>query len=422
MSYPGAVGYPTNLGCDTGLQRATDTFNFQLNTGAAGNESTLQSPAAIVPAVDGSTNLSLTSTGANADASIAVTAAVPNGDAYIGLNGGANGTAFLNLAGGTTTMQIFKAGNTQAFNITAYPQQVGQSSLLTYNPLTGVSVLGDTKAGATTTINGTTVEVGTAASTAINLNATLSVSDAAGGSNLLVLSPTSASASSIVQTPTGAGTLNIGSSLTNADVLAVRDTGAANTGSVLIGGNGGNNILFQGSTNNAAATISTDRAPGNTGVLTIGGSVGAPAVQFSDSGTAFTQDVQTALNIPLTIRGDIDMASVSTIRNYANYQTTGNAALGNGASATIASTNPPPNGAGLYCVTIYAPSDLTANVSAVAFWNGSIWYGGSVGNAAYRIQSVAGFASLTLFNTSGVGMNGVWQSNVFQILGPTTAP
>ena len=238
----------------------------------------------------------------------------------------------------------------------------------------------------------------------------------------LVIENNSATESAIYGQVSTNGELAIGSSAIAApDILILADTGN-NTGTVVIGGNGGNNILFQGSTNNAAATISTDRAPGNLGVLTIGGSVGAPAVQFSDSGTAFTQDVQTALNIPLTIRGDIDMASVSTIRNYANYQTTGNAALGNGASATITSTNPPPNGAGLYCITIYAPSDLTANVSAVAFWNGSIWYGGSVGNAAFRIQSVAGFASLTLFNTSGVGMAGVWQSNVFQILGPTTAP
>lgn len=421
MSYPGPLSTNVNLGCDTGNQRATDVFNFQLNTGAAGESSSLQSPAAIIPAVDGSTNLSLTSTGASADASIAVTAANPNGDAYIGLNGGANGTAFLNLAGGTTTMQIFKAGNTQAFNITAYPQQVGQSSLLTYNPNTGVSVFGDTKAGATTTINGTAIDVGTAATTAINLNATTSVSDAAGGSNLLVLSPVSASTSQIVQTPTGAGTLNIGSSPNNTDVLAVRDTGSANTGSVLIGGNGGNSIIITGSTNNAAATITTDRAPGNLGALTLGGSVGAPGISLTDSGVSFLQDTQTAINTTLTIGGNINMGTDGTIRNYSNSQTTGNAALGSGQTATITSTNPPPNGEGLYCVTIYAPNDITANVSGVAYWTGSLWYGGSTGNAAYRVQVGPSFNLLQFFNTSGTTMNGVYQTNVFQILGRTTA-
>ena len=411
MSYPGPLSTNVNLGCDTGNQRATDVFNFQLNTGAAGNESTLQSPAAIVPAPDGSTNLSLTSTGASADASIALVAANPNGDAYIGLNGGPNGTAFLNLAGGTSTMQIFKAGNTQAFNITSYPQQVGQSSLLTYDPITGTTVLGDTKVGGSTTVRGDT----------ISLTSATSISDATGGSNLLVLSPTSASTSQIVQDPTGAGTLNIGSSTNNADVLAVRDTGSANTGSVLIGGNGGNNILMTGSINNAAATITTDRAPGNLGALTLGGSVGAPGISLTDSGVAFLQDSQTAINTTLTIGGNINMGTDGTIRNYANYQTTGNAALGSGQTATITSTNSPPNGEGLYCVTIYAPNDITANVSAVAYWTGSLWYGGSTGNAAYRIQVGPSFNLLQFFNTSGTTMNGVYQTNVFQILGRTTA-
>lgn len=418
MSYPGPLSANVNLGCDTGNQRATDVFNFQLNTGAAGESSSLQSPAAIIPAVDGSTNLSLTSSGASADASIALVAANPNGDAYIGLNGGPNGTAFLNLAGGTSTMQIFKAGNTQAFNITSYPQQVGQSSLLTYNPLTGVSVLGDTLAGSTTTIrSASTIDL----TGQVSISNGLAISDAAGGTNQLILSPTSASTSQIIMDPTGNGTLNIGTSANNPDILSLRDTTAANTGSVLIGGNGGNSILMTGSINNAAATISTDRAPGNTGVLTLGGSVGAPGISLSDSGVSFLQDTQTAINTTLTIGGNINMGTDGTIRNYSNSQTTGNAALGSGQTATITSTNPPPNGEGLYCVTIYAPNDITANVSGVAYWTGSLWYGGSTGNAAYRVQVGPSFNLLQFFNTSGTTMNGVYQTNVFQILGRTTA-
>ena len=419
MSFPGPVGGAANLACDTALQRSTDQFNFQLNTGAAGgNESTLQSPASILPAVDGSTNLSLTSSGVVADASITVTAANPNGDAYIGLNGGADGLAFINLAGGTTTMQITKAGNTQAFAIQSLPQQVGQSALLTYNPTTGATVLGDTLLAGTTTIRGA---AGIDLTGQVAISNGLAISDSAGGTNQLILSPLSVTTSQIIQDPTGNGTLNLGTSANNPDIISLRDTTAANTGSVLIGGNGGNSILFTGSINNAAATITTDRAPGNLGALTLGGSVGAPGISLTDSGVSFLQDTQTAINTTLTIGGDINMGTDGTIRNYANYQTTGNAALGSGQTRTITSTNPPLNGIGLYCATVYAPNDITANVSGVAFWTGSVWYGGSTGNAAYRVQTAPDFASLQFFNTSGTTMNGVYQTNVYQILGPTTS-
>lgn len=289
-------------------------------------------------------------------------------------------------------------------------------------PLAYFDYVGDTIALGKPTFGGT---VTLNSDTTINGSATISnglaISDSAGGTNQLILSPLSATTSQIIQDPTGAGTLNLGTSSGNPDIISLRDTGAANTGSVVIGGNGGNSILFTPSINNAAAAISTDRAPGNIGLLTIGGSVGAPAMTFSDSGVAFSQNVSTALNVTLTLAGDLNMGTDGVIRNYANYQTAVNAAIGSGISATITSTNPPPNGIGLYCVTIYAPSDITANVSGVAFWDGSVWRGGSTGNAAYRIQTAANFQSLTFFNTSGTTMNGSYATNVYQILGPTTS-
>ena len=421
MSYPGPLSTNVNLGCDTGNQRATDVFNFQLNTGAASNESTLQSPAAVVPDSVGNVSLSLISGPATDTANLTITggqgAAAVSG---ITINGGVaavnvigtNGSRLRLLGGGLQSIQFTDPTTT---GIAVYQDTANPGQLSIGNDTTGTNI-----AEFNQTTNEVTLGKSGAAGT-INLNATVSISDAAGGSNLLVLSPISASASQILQTPTGAGTLNIGSSLSNADVIAVRDTGAANTGSVLIGGNGGNNILMTGSINNAAATISTDRAPGNTGVLTLGGSVGAPGISLTDSGVSFLQDTQTAINTTLTIGGNINMGTDGTIRNYSNSQTTGNAALGSGQTATITSTNPPPNGEGLYCVTIYAPNDITANVSGVAYWTGSLWYGGSTGNAAYRVQVGPSFNLLQFFNTSGTTMNGVYQTNVFQILGRTTA-
>lgn len=420
MSYPGPLSTNVNLGCDTGNQRATDVFNFQLNTGAAGNESTLQSPAAIIPDGTGNVSLTMTSGAGSNTASLFMTGGpAPGAVSGINIQGGTvevdlvgtNGST-LSLLGGATQSIHFTDPTTTGIAVyqdTATPGQlaVGNDSnnlnIATFNRLTN------------------TVELGNPLSVGqiyLNNRTTVTNSGTRPPPSGLVIENNSATESAIYGQVSTNGELVLGSSAIAApDILTLADTGN-NTGTVVIGGNGGNNILFQGSTNNAAATISTDRAPGNLGVLTIGGSVGAPAVQFSDSGTAFTQNVQTALNVNLTIRGDIDMATDGTIINYANYNTAVNAAIGSGVSVLINSTNPPPNGQGLYCVTIYAPSDITANVSAVAYWDGSVWRGGSVGNAAYRIQTAANFQSLTFFNTSGTTMNGSYATNVYQILGP----
>jgi hypothetical protein len=438
MSYPGPLSASVNLGCDTSLQRATDTFSFQLNTGAAGNESTLDSPASIIPDGTGNVSLSMIS-GAGSDTSTLTIAggAAPGAVSGINITGGApqlsllttTGNASLTVAsnsgnlatlaiatsaGGLSSLLMGQTGTPNAaVRVTAAADGSGQLKI--ENATTGTSVaMFDTQANNVTL--GSLATAGT-----INLNASTVIKESASGVNGLALSPTSATQSVIAQTISNGGTLNLGSSVQNSDIIALRDTGAANTGSILIGGNGGTGIVMTGSINNAATTITTDRTAGNFASLTIGANIGVPVLQFSDSGASFIENVSTSINSTLTLGGDLNMGTDGVIRNYANYQTTGNAALGVGATATITSTNPPPNGVGLYCITIYAPSDITANVSGVAYWNGSIWYGGSTGNAAFRIQTAPAFNALTLFNTSSVAMAGVWQSNVFQILGPTTA-
>jgi hypothetical protein len=397
MSFPGPVGGAANLACDTGLQRATDQFNFVVDSGGAEPAptipSSLQSPASVLPAGDGTVILNVNSLTNTSTLNLGV------GDAGI-LN--IRDCSISNVGDGYLHFSTTVYGDILALGVAG-----GQANSA---EITNPAFPGAVNLNNNTTINGSaTISNG------------LAISDASGGTNQLILSPLSASTSQIIQDPTGNGTLNLGTSANNPDILSLRDTTAANTGSVLIGGNGGNNILFTGSINNAAATISTDRSPGNTGVLTIGGSVGAPAISFSDSGAAFLQNVQTGINSTLTLGGDLNMGTDGVIRNYANYNTAVNAALGIGASATITNTNPPPNGVGLYCVTIYAPTDITANVSGVAFWDGSVWRGGSTGNAAFRIQTAANFQSLTLFNTSATNMAGTYATNVYQILGPTTS-
>jgi hypothetical protein len=318
---------------------------------------------------------------------------------------------FLNSSGGNDENFIHFSDPTAA-GIAVYnnPGTPGQLSI--GNDAAGGNVVATFNQ---TTNNVTLGSLGAAGT--INLNASTVIKESASGVNGLALSPTSATQSVIAQTISNGGTLNLGSSVQNSDIIALRDTGAANTGSILIGGNGGTGIVMTGSINNAATTITTDRTAGNFGALTIGTLAGTPQLQFSESGVDSLAPLATGLGTPFTARGGINMNVTSSITNYSNSQTNANAALGNGASGTISSTNPPPNGNGLYCVTIYAPSDITANVSGIAYWNGSIWYGGSTGNAAFRIQSAPTFNALTLFNTSGVGMAGTWQSNVFQILG-----
>ena len=401
MSYPGFAN--TNLAADLSTQYGSNESYYVLSSGAGPVAiSSLQSPASIVPAVDNSVALTVAS---NQSGSIATISLGNNqtGDASVlNIKNGNFGASEILLGNAQVSLAVEGLDSKLVISNALNPADVAAS----FDTLTNVVELGNP------------LEAG---QIYLNNRTTVTNQGARPPTAGLIIENNSATESAIYGQVATGGLLVLGSSATSApDILTLGDTGN-NTGTVTIGGNGGNNIVMTGSTNNAAATITSDRQPGNLGALTLGGSVGAPGISLTDSGVSFLQDSQTALNTTLTIRGDINMATTSVIRNYANYQTTGNAALGNGASATITSTNPPPNGIGLYCITIYAPSDLTANVSAVAFWNGNIWYGGSVGNAAFRIQSVAGFASLTLFNTSGVGMAGVWQSNVFQILGPTTS-
>jgi len=436
-----------NLGCDTSLQRSADTFLFQLNDGAATNESTLVSPASITPpAVNGNVSLAMTTTTPGDS-----TLTMQGQDTIIAMNnqGGVNQ---INMQGNNTSINLSSNADATLSLVGGGAGQPGASSSTILLGSTGALGVNDILFGNPTTtgialyqttttpgqlsvgnnftstniasFNQTTNNVtlgNLAAVGSINLNASTVIKESASGANGLALSPTSATQSVIAQTISNSGTLNLGSSVQNSDIIALRDTGAANTGSILIGGNGGTGIVMTGSINNAATTITTDRTTGNFAVLSIGANIGVPVLQFSDSGAAFVENVSTGINSTLTLGGDLNMGTDGVIRNYANYQTTGNAALGVGATGTITNTNPPPNGVGLYCITIYAPSDITANVSGVAFWNGSVWFGGSTGNAAFRIQTAPAFTSLTLFNTSSVAMVGVWQSNVFQILGPTTA-
>lgn len=83
--------------------------------------------------------------------------------------------------------------------------------------------------------------------------------------------PLSGTSSVISQTLASGATLNIGSSVATSGILSLRDTGV-NTGVVVIGGNGGNNIFAIGGNSGAVLpNIRTDAA--NTATLNLGASV-----------------------------------------------------------------------------------------------------------------------------------------------------
>lgn len=208
MSYPGATGYPTNLACETSLQRSTDAFLFQLNTGAGtGPASSLQSPATILPGDDGSTSLSLvTTTGANG-AQLAVEDLTGN-TALISIATVEGGTA--NLLMGTAAGVAFAAySGAQEGQLTITGQASG-ITVANFDCSNNTVALGSTLAPGSVTVNGP-----------------LKVANAVlpANANQLILSSTSSSASSIVQSKPSVGTLSIGSSAANSDAITIADNG-----------------------------------------------------------------------------------------------------------------------------------------------------------------------------------------------------
>ena len=220
MSYPGAIGYATNLACDTALQRSTDQFNFQLNTGGGGSsENNLQSPAAVVADSTGNVVLNMISAGTPGTQGATLNISSTSGDGSANLNitdtTGNNATInMVNMAGGNSVIRMGQAASqVQIYVAGSLPGQ-----LQVQDGNTGVSYLTvDTVAGTVTS------------------NAPLSVFDPTLiGNNALTLSRTNPTSSSINQTVATGGTLSLGSSEGNPAAIVMSDSIGAGTGRTVI--------------------------------------------------------------------------------------------------------------------------------------------------------------------------------------------
>jgi len=390
---------------------ANPLVSFYGPGGGGGAGSTLQSPASIIADVAGDSQLSIIS--------------AVGGVADLAVNGATSATVTLTAAGGTgavVSVQGVPNNNLLLGNINM--MTIGDGVLRIG---TGLGV-GGTPTSTMATFdmagnNAVLTNPGLAGS--VQTGSPVTISNHTHPETNIVISPIAPSfglsgSSVISNTITSGGSLSIGSSNATPGIVNLLDVGAG-TGEVIVGGNGGTGIVMKGSSSNAAAVISTDRTTGNLGVLTIGNVGTIPQLQFSDSGVSSLVPLSTGLGVTFTAKGNISLnAGASNIIQYATASQSGNAALGNGAAGTISGTTSAtvPGGQGLYTVFITAPSDgQAAQVSCVAYWNGTTWQGGATGNPAYRINPAADFTYLTLLNTSGNPMVGTWTSNVAQILG-----
>lgn len=246
MSFPGPVGGAANLACDTALQRATDQFNFQLNTGAAGgNESTLQSPASVTPDVNRNVSLAMTATLPGSSTltmqggSTIINMTDQGGTNQINMNGqnasvnlSTNQNATVSIIGGgaaqpgTSTILLGSTnaggvndilfGNPTTTGIALYQQTTLPGELGVGNNFTGVNI-----ASFNQTTNAVVLGQQAVAGT-INLNGVTTI-NRVGGANGIVLTPLSADTSTISQTVAASGTLGIGSSLAFPQTLRVSD-------------------------------------------------------------------------------------------------------------------------------------------------------------------------------------------------------
>lgn len=379
--------------------------------GGGGAGSTLQSPAAIIADVAG-------------DSQLAIISAV-GGVADLAVNGATSATVTLTAAGGSgSVVSVQGVPNTNLLLDNINIMTIGDSVLRIG---TGLGAGGTpTSTMASFDMAGNNVLLtnpGLAGS--VQTGSPVTISNHTHPETNIVISPIAPSfglsgSSVISNTITSGGSLSIGSSNATPGIVNLLDVGAG-TGQVIVGGNGGTGIVLKPSPNNAAAAICTDRGTGALGVLTIGNVSTIPQIQCSDSGVAVLAPLSTALGTLFTAKGNISLnAGSSNIIQYATASQSGNAALANGAAGQIVGTTSGtvPGGQGLYTVFITAPSDgQAAQVSCVAYWNGTTWQGGATGNPAFRINPAADFTYLTLLNTSGNPMVGTWTSNVAQILG-----
>jgi hypothetical protein len=335
-------------------------------TAGGGAASTLQSPVAVIPDVNGSTEVVAQATG-NGDASLQAL-----------VYGGGFGTASILVGGG---------GPIYSMSVTANPG----------NDVLAIGVNGATTAAIF--YDGTTgdIEIGDRGAGTIRMNNATAFYDTSidpTEANGVYIAPTSASSAVIENTIASSGTLSLGSS-TNINQLVLSDTGAG-TGKVSVGGNGGASVVITGSgAGNNRVSVGTNAA--SNGVMSIGSSTAFPnTIVVSDQAYLgagnYVEVFGAAGQAPLFISGSQGPANqcgihpdagVGTAQLLLGSDNTNNALITlNGSNTTIAGA--------------------TATVNADTTFNGGNLF----------VKTVLSFGG-GAFNSGGVGVGAIEAFNTY---------
>ena len=195
MSYPGAVGYPTNLGCETSLQRSTTAFNFVVDNGTTPSNipTQLQSPASVVQEETGACSLTVESSTGGGNAVVEISNTTGNA-AVLNLNNVASGLSVINMGELPNGVTIACQSIPSTLQLTVSDQATG-TPYLTVDTGTAPNA-GYVKVSGNGGTNNVFLESGSVASDTAKISSSLSVG----------------------------GTLAIGSSSVNPNQIIVTDT------------------------------------------------------------------------------------------------------------------------------------------------------------------------------------------------------
>jgi hypothetical protein len=270
MSYPGYLTNSTNVPADVSTQRSVGTFSFQLNTGEASNESTLQSPASVTKDSNGNVSLTMAATPVVGSSTLTMSGASPSinmnsqGGQSLLTVGGSSGAIVVNSNQDATLSLITNSTATVATSSTLIlgsTSAQATNDIIFGNPGTdGISLYqasarpGQLSIGNNFTLQNiasfnqltNTSEIGnplTIGQTYLNTRTTFTNNASRPPASGLVVENTSATTSSITGQNTVNGVISIGSSLAFPNTLQVSDVapfaGVANFVQI----NGGENLV-----------------------------------------------------------------------------------------------------------------------------------------------------------------------------------
>lgn len=262
--------------CANTVQSNQQSYFFALSGGAAG---TLQSPASVIPQLNGNATLSIPA-GAGGAAGLSVTSDVGE-TASIFLTGDGHSFGFQTNVGG---LAIGTVGS--------------PNSAIEYNPTAHTMILGDGgPSGIVSTAN--PLRVGNEQLTA---------------TNGVFISPSSDTASFITNGIATGGTLNIGSSAAAPSTITIQDAGAGSA-NMIVGGNGGAGLQLVGGATNVTNVIRP--AVASAGALSIGSSftTNPAAIVINDTNTTIArQSPPVGASTTCSINGSTTVIPVGTFR------------------------------------------------------------------------------------------------------------